>query len=246
MSETGAAPVPAPDATLDGGDLDCGSGLLLLIREAMAPLPGGGVLRISSRETSVKEELPAWCRMVGHTFLGVTPLDARTALYDIRKQGDDDDLGVDLETARNFAWNVRVRWNEGLRATGYARNHTLPVGQPASFDTEDAAPAAVELLLTALGGCLAVGLAWRASRKGVTVHQLEVALSATADNILTFLGIEGESGHPGLARIEAAAYVACDADEEDVEELWRETVARSPVAQTLLRSARLELRVRCT
>jgi uncharacterized OsmC-like protein len=184
--------------------------------------------------------------MVGHTFLGTTPVDARTAHYDIRKQGDDDELGVDLDTARAFAFNVRVRWNEGLRATGYARNHTLQVGQPASFDTEDAAPAAVEHLLTALGGCLAVGFAWRASRRNVTLHQFEVALSARADNILMFLGIEGESGHAGLSRIEVAAYVSSDADEDVVEALWSETVERSPVAQTLLRSARLALRVRCT
>jgi hypothetical protein len=48
-----------PDAVCDGGDLDCGSGLLLIIREAMQPLPSGGLLEVRSREISVKEDLPA-------------------------------------------------------------------------------------------------------------------------------------------------------------------------------------------
>ena len=60
---------PAPDAVVDGGELDCGSGLLLILRNALEPLPRGGVLELKSREISVKEDLPAWCRMTGHTLL---------------------------------------------------------------------------------------------------------------------------------------------------------------------------------
>ena len=52
-------PEPIPDAMCDGGDLDCGSGLLLIIRHAMEPLPSSAVLEVRSREISVKEDLPA-------------------------------------------------------------------------------------------------------------------------------------------------------------------------------------------
>ncbi len=34
-----------PDASFDGGDLECGNGLLLLIRQHMDPLERGGLLR---------------------------------------------------------------------------------------------------------------------------------------------------------------------------------------------------------
>jgi 5-methyltetrahydropteroyltriglutamate--homocysteine methyltransferase len=47
----------------DGGDLDCGSGLLLLIRKNIDPLAPGELLEIRSTEISVSEELPAWCRL---------------------------------------------------------------------------------------------------------------------------------------------------------------------------------------
>ena len=55
--------------SFDGGDLDCGNGLLLLIRQSIDPLAPGELLEIRSRESSVDEDLPAWCRMTGHTLV---------------------------------------------------------------------------------------------------------------------------------------------------------------------------------
>jgi 5-methyltetrahydropteroyltriglutamate--homocysteine methyltransferase len=60
------------DASFDGGDLDCGSGLLLMIRSHIDPLPRGALLEIRSTEISVKEDLPAWCRLTGNELVSVT------------------------------------------------------------------------------------------------------------------------------------------------------------------------------
>lgn len=67
MSRT--IPVPPPDVSFDGGDLDCGSGLLLMIRSHIDPLPRGGLLEILSTEISVREDLPAWCRLTGNELV---------------------------------------------------------------------------------------------------------------------------------------------------------------------------------
>lgn len=61
-----------PDVSFDGGDLDCGNGLLLLIRKHIDPLPRGGLLEIRSTEISVDEDLPAWCRMTGNALVSWT------------------------------------------------------------------------------------------------------------------------------------------------------------------------------
>ncbi|MCK0195298.1 5-methyltetrahydropteroyltriglutamate--homocysteine methyltransferase [Ancylobacter sp. 6x-1] len=61
-----------PDISFDGGDLDCGNGLLLLIRKHIDPLPRGGLLEIRSTEISVDEDLPAWCRLTGNEFVSWT------------------------------------------------------------------------------------------------------------------------------------------------------------------------------
>ena len=47
------------DVGFDGGDLDCGNGLLLLIRQNIDPLSPGQLLEIRSTEISVDEDLPA-------------------------------------------------------------------------------------------------------------------------------------------------------------------------------------------
>lgn len=59
----------SPDVSFDGGDLDCGNGLLLLIRKHIDPLPRGGLLEIRSTEISVDEDLPAWCRLTSNELV---------------------------------------------------------------------------------------------------------------------------------------------------------------------------------
>jgi 5-methyltetrahydropteroyltriglutamate--homocysteine methyltransferase len=62
----------APAVSFDGGDLDCGNGLLLLIRKHIDPLLRGQLLEIRSTETSVESDLPAWCRMTGNELVSWT------------------------------------------------------------------------------------------------------------------------------------------------------------------------------
>ena len=52
----------------DAGELACGD-LLLELRfrlEAMAP---GTILRLTARDAGAREDLPAWCRLTGHSVL---------------------------------------------------------------------------------------------------------------------------------------------------------------------------------
>lgn len=130
-----------------------------------------------------------------------------------------------------------------MQAKVFIRNHSFNVGQPASFDTQDAAPSAVEYLLAAVGGCLAVGFQWRASRRGITVRNLEVSLQAKADNILVFLGLE-EQGHPGMQTIDGRLYVDADGDDAVLQELWQETLTRSPLTQSLIRQVPVQVEFR--
>lgn len=72
MTDPVAAHALQADVSFDGGDLDCGNGLLLLIRKHIDPLPRGGLLEIRSTEISVDEDLPAWCRLTGNEFVSWT------------------------------------------------------------------------------------------------------------------------------------------------------------------------------
>ena len=57
------------DTSFDGGDLDCGNGLLLLIRQHIDPMERGQLLEFRSTEISVEEDFPAWCRMTGNELV---------------------------------------------------------------------------------------------------------------------------------------------------------------------------------
>ena len=68
MDETVQQPYQ-PDVSFDGGDLDCGSGLLLLIRKHIDPLARGQILEVRSTEVSVEQDLPSWCRLTGNELI---------------------------------------------------------------------------------------------------------------------------------------------------------------------------------
>jgi uncharacterized OsmC-like protein len=144
----------------------------------------------------------------------------------------------------DYAWTSRVSWTGEGGATAYARNHAFTVGGQASFREADAHPDAVEYLLGALAGDLISGFASHAARRGVEVDAMEASISGRLDNPLVFLGVVGESGHPGFQTISCTLYVSADADEKDLEEIWETTLARSPLANTLDRCVDLTLTLR--
>ncbi len=82
MPDLGVLPptdAPAVPVALeyDGGDLDCGSGLLLGLTSRMRRIEEGEVLLLHTRERSVLADLPAWARLAGHDLVAVVD-DAQT------------------------------------------------------------------------------------------------------------------------------------------------------------------------
>ncbi len=76
----------SPDVSFDGGDLDCGGGLLLLIRKHIDPMRPGQLLEILSTEISVDEDLPAWCRLTKNDLVSWTKV-GRQRSFLVRKGG---------------------------------------------------------------------------------------------------------------------------------------------------------------
>jgi tRNA 2-thiouridine synthesizing protein A len=70
---------PPHDAEYDAGDTGCGE-LVMYLRIRMKEIPGG-VLKLIAHDPGAIEDLPAWCRMTGHTLL---QHDAETHTYWLR------------------------------------------------------------------------------------------------------------------------------------------------------------------
>ncbi len=240
MSEPGDL---IPDHLLDGGDLDCGSGLVLLIREHMQRVPAGGILELRSRERTVGDDLPPWCRMAGHEYLGELPGEVAGQKRFFVRRGvavatEAAALADDKARAREYEWRLRARSTGGMRTTAYCRNFSFVVGQPASFEEKDEHPSAVEYLLGALAGDLATGLATACARAGLQVDDVEITVRAKLHDVLAHLGLE--EGDPSLEVVKIKVFVSTLDDEARVRAVWDDVLRRSPLAATLAKAARLE------
>ena len=69
-----------PDLEWDAGNLTCGD-LVLQLMIRMKTMSPGDVLRLTALDAGAPDDVPAWCRMTGHTLL-----DARPPVYLIRKE----------------------------------------------------------------------------------------------------------------------------------------------------------------
>lgn len=132
-------------------------------------------------------------------------------------------------------WTARVRWKGGFRSQALVRDHTFLIDEPADLVGKDAGPNAAEYLLGAFGACLTTGFVLNATKRGVRLRALEITIDGRIDNILTFLGLSDE-GHPGYREIVARAFVDADVDDVTLAEIWRATLATSPVGNSLTRS----------
>lgn len=141
-------------------------------------------------------------------------------------------------------WSARVRSAGPEESKVYARSCAFSVGQQASLKDSDAFPSAIEYLLGALGADLVQGFRREASRRGVAIEGIEAAVSGRLGNVLVHLGVIGEEGHPGFARIDVTLYVTLDAEEAVAEELWARALARSPLYATLKAAAEVRLNLR--
>ncbi len=61
-------PNPEPDLVVDSGLLGCGE-LLVLLHQRMRDLHPGQVMQVITYDPGAHEDLPAWCRLTGHTML---------------------------------------------------------------------------------------------------------------------------------------------------------------------------------
>lgn len=90
-ASTVSAPPAAPDPNLpsifgadlfyDAGDQGCAGGPLEEIARLLRRLPSGRTLEVRATDPGVTVDLPAWCRMTGHTLV-----DQRSDRYLIRRK----------------------------------------------------------------------------------------------------------------------------------------------------------------
>ncbi|WP_433462273.1 sulfurtransferase TusA family protein [Spirillospora sp. CA-128828] len=70
---------------IDGGDRSCVR-LLLELRGHIADLTAGTVIHLIASDPAAPIDLPAWCHLTGHIYLG--PVEAATPTYALQVAAD--------------------------------------------------------------------------------------------------------------------------------------------------------------
>ncbi len=150
-----------PAAEFDGGDMDCGSGLLLSITSAMRKIEPGEILLLHTRERSVLADLPAWARLAKHDLLDVADSGAGSGPWhlSIRRgtpavkqavtftEGAAAPLGSRLWLYSNFHCNLSCTYCCAA-SSPKAAARLMPVGLAEAATREFVAQGGRELLVT--------------------------------------------------------------------------------------------------
>jgi uncharacterized OsmC-like protein len=118
----------------------------------------------------------------------------------------------------------------------YVGNHApVVVDEPPHLFGEDTAPAPGEIVLSALGGCLAVGITAVATWKQVKLSKLELFLEGDIGNPAAWGAGGAEMLHPqmGFQAIRVKVLVEGDATREQLDEIVRHANMYSPVANSM-------------
>jgi uncharacterized OsmC-like protein len=146
---------------------------------------------------------------------------------------------------------TRHRWDEGFVVDGRAeelesagdvtaRTFTFRTDWPPEAGGRDSGPAPGELILAALGSCLASTYVVQATTRGIDIDELEVTLEAWVD----FRGqFELAPVRPGLGGVRATVSVRSEADDDALEALGQAVGLTSPVYDTIANPVPIEASV---
>lgn len=154
--------------------------------------------------------------------------------------------GVDLAAVQDFVdryradpdagrhgFSANVRWLGGYRTETALAGATLVHGdEPTELAGTGTGPSPEDMLLTAVGQCLIVGLAGSASARGVVIESLEVEVSGVV-NLTAAYGVE--AGSPGFQAIDIAVRLESDAPRAELEDLLARALELAPIPNTVQR-----------
>ena len=122
------------------------------------------------------------------------------------------------------------------RTLSYVGDHTpVVVDEPFHLFGQNTAPAPGEVVLSALGGCLAVGITAVATWKQVQLSKLELKLEGDIGNSAAWGagGAEREPSQMGFQEIRITVDIEGNATREELDEIVRHANYFSPVANSI-------------
>lgn len=130
-------------------------------------------------------------------------------------------------------FSATVRWLGGYRTEADLAGAVLVRGdEPTELAGTGTGPSPEDMLLTAVGQCLVVGLAGSAAARGIEIDGLEVEVSGIV-NLTAAYGVE--PGSPGFQAVEIVVRLESGAERAELDELLQHALALAPIPNTVQR-----------
>jgi len=135
--------------------------------------------------------------------------------------------------AGQHAFSASVCWLGGYRTETALAGTTLVRGdEPAELAGSGTGPSPEDMLLTAVGQCLIVGLAGSAAARGIEIDSLAVDVGGVV-NLAAAYGVE--EGSPGFREIEIVVHLESAAGRDELEDLVAHALELAPIPNTVQR-----------
>lgn len=150
------------------------------------------------------------------------------------------------DPARRGTNKVHTVMNGQFRSWSYVGIHNpVVVDEPLHLFGENTAPAPGEIVLSALGGCLGVGITAVATLRQVKLSKLELFLEGDIGNPAAW-GADGAKMEPpqmGFQQIRVKVVIEGDATRAELDDIVKHANFYSPVANTMRNPVAFEISV---
>jgi uncharacterized OsmC-like protein len=162
--------------------------------------------------------------------------------------------GIDTQRSKSIQESIRndgqgdiarpryqaiINWRSGYETEAeVAGDNTIQGDEPVAYGGNANGLSPQDLLLTAVGNCLAATFIGGLSTQGITVHSLKIAVSGRV-NFRVAYAIE--RGSPGFEAIDVQVDIRTDSPREQVERLLTQLYPTAPIPDTILRPVPINL-----
>ncbi len=132
-----------------------------------------------------------------------------------------------------------IDWRSGFETLAtVANSKTIEGDEPVAYGGKANGLSPQDLLLTAVGNCLAATFVGGLSAQGITIHALRIAVSGRV-NFRVAYAIE--RGSPGFEAIDVQVDIDTDAPKDKVDGLLKQLYPTAPIPDTILRPVPIHL-----
>lgn len=131
------------------------------------------------------------------------------------------------------SFDTVTEWRDGAQAVTRARSFTIETDEPAALGGKDQHVDPMELLLAALGSCLAIGWVTQARLRGIDYKKLAIKVHAPFD-LRGYLELDAQV-RPGFSGLTYTVQVESDADLATLDAIRLAAEKTSPMFDNILR-----------